>query len=66
MADDTTLFLSDINSLTQAITNFHKFIFCSGLKLNMDKTEIIPLGKLRGKITNLPNEINRIKINNAI
>ena len=65
MADDTTLFLSDIHSLTQAITNFHKFTLCSGLRLNMDKTEIIPLGKLRGKITNLPNEINRIKINNG-
>ena len=65
MADDTTLFISDIASLVQAISNFNKFNICSGLKLNIDKTEIIPLGKLRGKITSLPIDINGIKINNG-
>ena len=65
MADDTTLFISDIPSLVQAISNFNKFSLCSGLKLNMDKTEIIPLGKLKGKIITLPHAINRIKINNG-
>ena len=38
MADDTTLFISDIKSLIQAISNFNKFTQCSGLQLNIDKT----------------------------
>ena len=55
MADDTTLFLSDISPLTYyAISCFNKFTICSGLKLNMDQTEIIPLGNLKNKTISLP------------
>ena len=52
--DDTVLSISDIDSLKIAIIEFHKFIICSGLKLNIEKTEIIPLGNL---IRNTDNKI---------
>ena len=54
MADGTTLILSDLTSLIHAITSFNEFTVCSDLKLNIDKTEIIPLGKLKNKIKSLP------------
>ena len=62
MADDTTLFLADIKSLTKAITTFREFEKISGLRLNLNKTEIIPIGKLRNKEINHPEEINQIGI----
>ena len=65
MADDTTLILSDLTSLIHAITNFNKFTICSGLKLNIDKTEIVPLGKLKNKMKTLPNVLKGIKINDG-
>ena len=49
MADDTTLFVSNITSLERAIEEFQTFNNCSGLKLNIDKTEIIPMGNFRKK-----------------
>ena len=65
MADDTTLFLSDIKSLKYSISSFNKFTICSGLKLNMEKTEIIPLGKLKNKSISLSNDLGRITVNNG-
>ena len=62
MADDTTLFLSDIKSLTKAISTFQEFEKISGLRLNLNKTEIIPIGKLRNKEINLPEELEKIGI----
>ena len=47
MADDTTLFLSDLNSLKIAINKFNKFRNCSGLKLNLTKTILIPIGNVK-------------------
>ena len=41
LGDHTTLFLADLESLGQAINMFNKF---SGLKLNVDKMEIVSLG----------------------
>ena len=66
MAADTTLFVSDIKSLKNAIEEFKLFTICCGLKLNILKTEIIPMGKLTNKIHNnqLPLTLNNIKINN--
>ena len=43
LADDTTLFLSDVESLRQAINKFNNFGTLSGLKINLDKTEIVSL-----------------------
>ena len=44
LADDTTLLLKDIKSIEIAIKKFQDFSKCSGLKLNLNKTEIIPIG----------------------
>ena len=44
LADDTTLLLQDLSSVTLAIKDFDKFSKCSGLSLNLQKTEIIPIG----------------------
>ena len=43
-ADDTSLFLSDIDSLRNVIKLLDNFSTCSGLKLNKEKTEAIQLG----------------------
>ena len=65
MADDTTLFLADIDSLTLSIHKFIEFEKCSGLKLNLNKTEIIPIGKSRKKDITLPDELTTIQINHG-
>ena len=43
LADDTTLLLRDISSAELAIKEFENFSKCSGLTLNLQKTEIIPI-----------------------
>ena len=44
LADDTTLFLSDINSLKLSLKLLTNFKNISGLKLNESKTEILQIG----------------------
>ena len=44
MADDTTLFLKDLNSVQNCLKILHHFSKCAGLKLNTDKTEAFQLG----------------------
>ena len=60
MADDTTLILKNIESLQIALNKFKKFQISSGLKLNISKTEIIPIGKNKNKDIKLPNDIKEI------
>ena len=60
--DDPTLFLADIASLSNSKTIFNKFGECSGIKLNLHKTEIIPIGKTQNKQIKLPNHLNSINI----
>ena len=43
LADDTTLFIKDQSSLKYAFDVIERFGFCSGLKLNKSKTELIAL-----------------------
>ena len=43
LADDTTLFIKDQSSLKCAFDVIERFGFCSGLKLNKSKTELIAL-----------------------
>lgn len=62
MADDTTLFLSGLNSLSFAIYTFKEFQKYSGLKINISKTEIIPIGKNSGKNIVLAPEFSEIKV----
>ena len=44
LADDTTLFLNDAQSLKNALELLDKFHVCTGLKLNKAKTQIFYLG----------------------
>ena len=46
LADDTTLFLKDVDSLKEALLFLDVFKNSSGLKLNRDKTEIIWIGSM--------------------
>ena len=39
LADDTTCFLNNIQSLDAALTLFARFSKCAGLKLNVEKTK---------------------------
>ena len=48
LADDTTLFLADIQSLQIALNILFMFYKSSGLKLNYSKTEILNLGHQYG------------------
>ena len=57
MGDDTTLFLTDINS----IKIIKEFKIYSGLKLNLDQTEI----KKRNPQTQCRKQVNKYKILNA-
>ena len=45
LADDTTLFIRDKDSLKHAILNLDHFYRCAGLRLNKDKTEAFLLGQ---------------------
>ena len=57
LADDTTLFLADLESAVISISLFQTFASVSGLILNLDKSEIIPLGKNIHKNIILPQEL---------
>ena len=44
LADDTTIFVKDTDSIMQLLSVMKKFQNCSGLKINVEKTEVIPVG----------------------
>ena len=44
MADDTTLFVSDINSVHRCVQLLEHFKKCAGLAINKDKTKVFQLG----------------------
>ena len=52
MADDTTLFLRDIDSVKYVLDVLRHFQKCAGLKLNRDKTKAIQLGIVTKQIVN--------------
>ena len=62
MADDITLMNQDIQSIINAIKIFNSFEKCSGLKLNLNKTEIIPIGCKKGKNIILPIHLRKINV----
>ena len=62
LADDTTLFVKDLKSVANAIEMFNEFGKYSGLRLNLEKTVIIPLGTLQLTSINLPKYLKYIKI----
>ena len=62
MADDITLMNKDTQSIINSIRIFNNFAKCSGLKLNLNKTEIIPIGSQKGKDLLLPLHLRNIKV----
>ena len=55
--DDTNIFIKyEENSLRQVLNTFKLFQLISGLKVNLDKTEIVPLGPIRKHYTVLMEE----------
>ena len=63
LADDTTIFAKDLMSLQAFISQFTLFQNLSGLKLNLEKSEIIPLGPYHLAETELPESLSMLKIN---
>jgi hypothetical protein len=64
LADDTMLFLSDIDSVKHILTTLEEFKNISGLKINQNKTELTPLGpnaKKKIEIKNLKQRMNSVK-----
>ena len=59
LADNTTIFTKDL----AFIADFKHFENVSGLKLNLDKSEIIPLGPLRRTDFVIPTKVNMLKVN---
>ena len=56
LADDTTIFVKDTDSIIQLLSVMKKFQNCSGLKINVEKTEVIPVGIYKFKNKALPKE----------
>ena len=49
-ADDTTLIVRDTESIKEIFDIYNKYALASGAKINMEKTEILKLGKWRHKM----------------
>ena len=63
LADDTTIFVKNLQSLKNAINLFQRFQEYSGLKLNLEKCEIIPLGPCRESQLKLPKDVDKLTVN---
>ena len=64
LADDTTLILKDINSMLHSVLTMNNFQSYSGLKINQEKTIIIPMGLNRKNKPNLPKKLQKLSFNN--
>ena len=53
LADDTTLFLRDEESITEVLKTIKEFSEFAGTKLNLDKTEGMWLGQWKNKISQI-------------
>ena len=49
LADDTTCFVADIESIVEILNMFKRFEYCAGLKVNRDKTKANFIGSLKGR-----------------
>ncbi len=56
-ADDLTIMLSDFNSVAETLNLLRKFRICSGLSINLDKTEGMLIGPWRRLRQDLPSNI---------
>ena len=57
LADDTILFISYMKSVITSVTILNRFAMYSGLKRDLKKSTIIPIGSCTNKQINLPKEI---------
>ena len=48
LADDTTCFLSNLESVNQIIKIFDEFYVCAGLRVNLEKSKAYYIGSLKG------------------
>ena len=62
MADDTTIYLSNLLSLEKVIEDFQKFEKISGLKLNLNKTELIPINVTRNRQIEMVGNLSKIRV----
>ena len=65
LADYTTLFISNTKSIIASVTILNRFEKYSGLKMNLEKSTIIPIGSCTNKQINLPKEIKQLCISYA-
>ena len=65
LADDTTLFISNMKSVIASVTILHRFAKYSGLKINLEKSTTIPIGSCTNKQINLPKEIKQLCVSHA-
>ena len=61
--DDTTLFVKNLDSVCHAVSILNEFQTHSGLKINLEKSEVVPIGINRLKNIILPKAISKIKLN---
>ena len=62
LTDNTVLFMADLQSLQTAIEMFKYFGIFSGLKLNLDKTEVVPVRGMQFSKYNLTSTLQEIDI----
>ena len=65
LADDTTLFISNMKSVIASVTILHRFAKYAGLKINLENSTIIPIGSCTNKQINLPKEIKQLCVSHA-
>jgi exonuclease III len=50
LADDTTCFVADIDSIREILLLFNKYEKCAGLKMNLDKTKATFIGSFKERV----------------
>ena len=65
-ADDTTFFVSDLDSINAIFATFDKFSLFSGMKINMSKCELAGIGVKRSVLTALSGVRNILLLNDCI
>ena len=63
LADDTTIFINDMDSIAKVVKIFQQFQKCSGLKINLEKSEVIPIGTQKLKEITLPKCVSKLSVN---
>ena len=62
MADDTTIFVKDIESIENLMNLMNRFYEYTGLKINLDKSQVIPIGKSKLRALKLPRSLKTMMV----